>query len=198
MRLSLFIVSLSAALLLAAFLIGVNGDMASAQQGTATVTMSAATGPDGSGSQTGTVNLTANGSQTDVVVKIATSPDGADVEQPAHIHSGTCDNLPSSLLDIKYPLTNVVNGTSTTTVAATLESLHKGVFAVNIHKSGDELGVYVSCGNIPPAAAMVPTTGGPPPASSDSVSAQTFLLIAAGALALLGGSALTFRLRRQR
>ena len=197
MRFSLFILSLSAALLVAALFVGRTADTASAQQGTATVTMSAATGPDGGGSQTGTVALTANGSQTEVVINIAASPDGATVEQPGHIHSGTCDNLPSSLLDVVYPLTNVVNGASTTTVDATLESLHKGVFAVNIHKSGDELGVYVSCGNIPPAAGMVPTTGGPPPASSDSVSAQTYLLIAAGALALLGGGALALRFRRR-
>ena len=196
MRLSLFILSLSAALLVTAFLLGQNADTASAQE-TVTVTMGPATGPDGGGSQTGIAILTANGSQTDVVFKIAASLDGADVEQPAHIHSGTCDNLPSSLLDVKYPLTNVVNGASTTTVDATLESLQTGDFAINIHKSGDELGVYVSCGNIPAAAAAVPSTGGPPPASSDSVSALTYLLIAAGALALLGGSALALRFRQR-
>ena len=197
MRFSLFLLSLSAALLVAALLVGRTADTASAQQGTATVTMSAATGPDGGGSQTGTVTLTANGSQTEVVINIDASPDGATVEQPGHIHSGTCDNLPSSLLAIEYPLTNVVNGASTTTVDATLESLHKGVFAVNIHKSGDELGVYVSCGNIPPALAGVPGTGGPPPAYSDSVSAQVYLLIAAGALALLGGGVLALRFRQR-
>ncbi len=196
MRFSLFILSLAAALLVTAFLVGQNADTASAQE-TVTVTLGAATGPDGGGSQTGTATLTANGSQTDVVINIDASPDGADVEQPGHIHSGTCDSLPGSLGAVEYPLTNVVNGASTTTVDATLESLQTGDFAVNIHKSGDELGVYVSCGNIPAAAAAVPTAGGPPPASSDSVSAQTYLLIVAGALALLGGSALALRFRQR-
>ncbi len=197
MRASHSLFALSAALLAAAFLIGHGSGTAAAQE-TVTVTMSAATGPDGGGSQTGTVTLTASGSQTEVVVNIDASPDGAEVEQPAHIHSGTCDNLPGSLGAVEYPLTNVVNGTSTTTVDASLDSLQTGDFAVNVHKSGTELGVYVSCGNIPAAAAAVPSTGGPPPASDGGVSALSYLLIAAGALALLGGGTLALAFRRNR
>ncbi len=49
MRLSLFILSLSAALLVTAFVVGQNADTASAQE-TVTVTMGPATGPDGGGS----------------------------------------------------------------------------------------------------------------------------------------------------
>ena len=104
MRLSFSILSLSAALLLAAFLIGVNGDTASAQE-TVTVTLGAATGPDGGGSQTGTATLTANGSQTDISVNIQAG-DAADEPQPIHVHEGTCDSLPGSLGAVKFDLTD--------------------------------------------------------------------------------------------
>lgn len=201
MRFGATVLALAAALLVAAFLVGGTGNTASALQETVTVALGPTEGPAGGGDQTGTATLTAAGDQTEVVVSIDPSPEGAEVEQPAHIHAGTCgDNLGA----VEYPLTNVVDGSSTTTVDASLASLQTGDFAINVHKSGEEIGVYVSCGNIPAAAAEepeaangLPSTGGPP--SGNSTQAWSYLLIAAGVLALLGGGTVAaLRLRRQR
>ena len=105
----------------------------------------------GSG-QSGTATLTEAGAQTEVVIDITPGPAG--VAQPVHIHDGSCG---ASLGGVRYPLTNVVDGKSTTTVAAALSSLVTGNFAINVHKSGAEIAVYVACGAIP--ATTLPTTG---------------------------------------
>jgi len=120
--------------------------------------------------------------QTQVVIDIEPGPAG--VEQSAHIHAGSCPNV----AEVVYPLINVVNGTSTTVVNATLASLRTGNFAINVHKSGDEIGVYVACGAIPAAAAPAaqPATGGPPPTDEGGF-AWWYVPVATGALALLGG-----------
>lgn len=194
MRFCLLVLVVSGALLPAAFLVAAESHTAAALQQTVTVTMGAATGPAGGGSQTGTVTLTAMASQTEAVLNIETSADGMEVEQPVHIHAGTCAELGA----IRHSLTNVVDGVSTTTVDTSLDSLLIGKFAINVHKSEPEIGVYVSCGNIPAAAAAVPSAGGAPPASGDGASAWSYLLIAAGSLALLGCSTLALGLRRQR
>jgi hypothetical protein len=103
----------------------------------------------------GTATLTEMGNQTQVVIHVTGEPSGGS--EPAHIHVGTCTNLGA----VKYPLANVVNGTSTTVVNASLPSLMTGNFAINLHKSAAQIQVYVACGDIPrnivPTAA--PTTG---------------------------------------
>ena len=93
--------------------------------------------------QNGTATLTANGDTTMVVVNIS---GGSSTPQPAHIHPGTCANLDPKPV---YPLTSLVNGTSETTVPVSLSALVNGEFAINVHKSGPEASVYVSCGDIP-------------------------------------------------
>jgi plastocyanin len=92
--------------------------------------------------QDGTAILTASGSQTVVVVDIAAGADG--VAHPIHIHSGTCDTLGG----VEYPLESLQGGESTRTVDASLDSLLSGTFAINGHKSGPEVAVYISCGEI--------------------------------------------------
>lgn len=145
MRLVLTMFALAAILVVAVSVLASGHRGASAQEAVA-VTMSATTGPDGGGSQTGTATLTATGNQTEIVVNIDVSPDGSDVEQPTHVHAGTCgDNLGA----VVYSLTSVVDGASTTVIDATLDSLQTGDFSINVHKSGEEIGVYVSCGVIP-------------------------------------------------
>lgn len=68
-----------------------------------------------------------------------------DLMQPAHIHKGTC----AELGDVVYPLTDVKNGSSTTVLQTTLAGLKKQLpLAVNIHKSSQESGVYVSCADV--------------------------------------------------
>lgn len=86
---------------------------------------------------------------------------------PAHIHSGTCDQLGQ----IVYPLSSVsamdIEGTpmaggrqvgqtediypvdvSVTTVKAKLSDLVAGKYAINVHESMDKIQNYIACGNI--------------------------------------------------
>jgi hypothetical protein len=65
--------------------------------------------------------------------------------QPAHIHVGACPT-PGA---VKYPLTNLVAGLSTTTIDATLAELKASLpLALNIHKSAAESSVYTACGDL--------------------------------------------------
>ena len=91
----------------------------------------------------GTVTLTALGQKTRVVVAIANAP--TDVAQPIHIHPGSCAKLDPKP---KYPLTNVLDGLSTTLVDVPLAQLVAGGFAVNVHKSTADISKYVACGDL--------------------------------------------------
>jgi hypothetical protein len=107
--------------------------------------------------ESGTATLTDLGNnQTRVVLSLTGAPSG--VAQPAHIHNGTCATLDPNP---RYPLTNVQNGQSETTVNASLASIMNGNMAINVHKSPQEAAIYVSCGNIPATAAgqVMPGTG---------------------------------------
>jgi Cu/Zn superoxide dismutase len=106
---------------------------------------------NGSG-ETGSVTLTAAGADSTVVsVSLTGAPAAA---QPAHIHPGSCANLNPAP---KYPLGNLVSGKSTTTVPASLASLTAGGFAVNVHKSTDDLKDYVACGDLGKSMMMAPS-----------------------------------------
>jgi Domain of unknown function (DUF4331) len=91
----------------------------------------------------GKATLTAVGDdQTKVVIDVQ----GATGDHPAHIHTGTCDDLNPNPL---FPLENVdANGHSETTVDVGLKELTGGGFAINLHLSAQQIGVYVACGNI--------------------------------------------------
>ncbi len=81
-------------------------------------------------------------------VRVAVKLDGTpqDVPQPTHIHIGNCGHINKAP---EYPLANTVNGASLSTVKGVqLADLLKGTYAINVHKSGTDLGTYVSCGNI--------------------------------------------------
>lgn len=91
----------------------------------------------------GTVTLTAQGDKTRVDVALANAP--TDVPQPAHIHDGPCAKLNPKP---KYPLTNVVDGTSTSLVDVPMAQLTAGTFAVNVHKSTSDIPTYVACGDL--------------------------------------------------
>jgi hypothetical protein len=91
----------------------------------------------------GTVTLTPKSpTETLVVVKIV---GGNAFVQPAHIHPGTCAKLNPAP---KYPLHNVVDGMSSTTIDEPIAMLAKSGFAVNVHKSTTDLPTYVACGNL--------------------------------------------------
>lgn len=95
------------------------------------------------------------------------TPQAGTAPHPAHIHDGTCDNLG----DVVYPLNDVsgeaLSGTpgatpapptegeagdviarSRTEVDVSLDDLLSGEYAVNVHKSAEEIDVYIACGNI--------------------------------------------------
>jgi LPXTG-motif cell wall-anchored protein len=74
--------------------------------------------------------------------------------QPAHIHGGTCAQLSPTP---EFTLASVTNGSSTTTLQTTLQSLAATPHAVHMHKSADELSVYVACADINPSS--LPRTG---------------------------------------
>ena len=86
---------------------------------------------------------------------------------PAHIHSGTCEELG----DVVFPLEDVsgeaLEGTpeaspvpvgesgaseviarSESTVDASLDDILAEEHAVNVHESAENIGVYIACGNI--------------------------------------------------
>jgi Cu/Zn superoxide dismutase len=80
-----------------------------------------------------------------LIVKLRMTPT-PDVDQPAHIHKGTCDKLDPKPT---YPLKMVHAGESETTIPdVTIAMLEKAPFAINVHKSAAEAAIYVSCGNI--------------------------------------------------
>jgi len=91
--------------------------------------------------ESGTATLTPAGDSTKVVLDVK----GGQGTQPTHIHKGTC-----SQLDPKpaFPLSPVVNGKSETTVKAPMKDLTTGGYAINGHKSAQDLKTYVFCGDI--------------------------------------------------
>jgi len=108
---------------------------------------------NGSG-ESGTATLTAEGEKTRVVVDIS---NGTSAPQPAHIHEGSCADLDPTP---KYPLQNVVDGKSTSTVQASLDDLKGQAYAINVHMSESDLMTYVSCGDIGGSGGSTDTGGG--------------------------------------
>lgn len=94
--------------------------------------------------ETGTAVLTEEEEgKTKVTLTIAGAPKG--IAQPAHIHSGACPK-PGAIV---YPLTNVVNGVSETTLDVDTETLMKQLpLAINVHKSASQAAIYVACGDL--------------------------------------------------
>ena len=122
----------------------------------------------------GSAVLTPMGNQTQIVVTVTGEP--AAGSEPMHVHTGQCG---ATLGGVKYPLKNVEGGTSTTTIAASLDSLQTGDFAINAHESAANIKNYIACGNIPAIAATssLPNAGGVPVAAA---------ILVAGALVGMG------------
>jgi plastocyanin len=142
---------------------------------------------DAATAQPGQATLIGMGTSTRVIVQVKAGPRGT--EQPIHIHNGPCDRLGG----VVHSLTNVVNGRSTTDVAAPIATLLNGTFAINLHKSGAEASVYVACGDLTGAApsgtpAATPSgTGSPAGASQQTI--QNFRL---PSFSVAAGSAVTW------
>jgi hypothetical protein len=96
---------------------------------------------NGSG-ESGMATLTQAGD----TLKVKLAIKGGSGDQPAHIHKGTCAKLDPKPA---YPLTTVMDGTSSTTLKdVKLSSLTSGTYAINVHKSTTDLKDYVACGNL--------------------------------------------------
>lgn len=100
--------------------------------------------PQNNSGESGTATLTEEGGKTKVAVSVTGQPAG--VAQPMHIHKGTCDKLDPKPT---YGLPSLVNGKSEATVDVSLADLQKGGYAINGHKSAQEVSTYVYCGAIP-------------------------------------------------
>jgi len=94
----------------------------------------------------GTATLTDLGDGTTRVV-IRVNP--ANPDMLAHIHSAACPGAGPVL----FPLTDVTNGTSTTVVDAPLATVLAQGQSINLHKSPDQVDIYVACGNFATAIA---------------------------------------------
>ena len=98
--------------------------------------------PQSNSGESGTATLTKQGDkQTKVVLDVK----GGSGSQPVHIHKGSCDKLDPKPA---FPLSPLTNGKSETVVNASLDDLEKGGYAINGHKSAQEVKTYVFCGDI--------------------------------------------------
>lgn len=81
-----------------------------------------------------------------LVVAITVTGYETEQPQPAHIHTGACPTVG----EVVYPLENLVDGTSETTLTGvTLEQLESQLpLGINVHKSAEEASVYTSCGDV--------------------------------------------------
>lgn len=151
--------------------------------------------PQNNSGQSGTATLTDLGDGTTKVVLNLT--DLGATPQPVHIHEGTCATLNPKPM---YPLTTMVNGKSETVVKVAMSQLLAQPFAINAHKSAQEVAVYTACGNIVAQAAggggaapNMPRTGG------GGMAGQALLPWALGAgLLLLAFGSGVYALRRNR
>ena len=107
-------------------------------------TVEARLSPQSNSGESGTATLTKQGdTQTKVALSVSGAPAG--VSQPVHIHKGSCAKLDPKPA---FPLSPLVNGKSETVVNVSLDELNKGGYAINGHKSAQEVSTYVFCGDV--------------------------------------------------
>ena len=93
--------------------------------------------------ETGTATFEQIPSGVTIVVSLAGGQNGT---QPVHIHAGTCANLNPVP---KYTLTDIVRGSSTTTISGvTVDDLLKGNYVIDVHESSADIKRYVACAPI--------------------------------------------------
>jgi hypothetical protein len=91
----------------------------------------------------GTATFTADGDRTTVLIEL--EGDESTDPHPAHVHEGTCEQFDAAPT---YPLENVVDGRSETTLDAPIDEVTTGTRIVNVHRSEAAIDEYVSCGAI--------------------------------------------------
>jgi hypothetical protein len=94
--------------------------------------------------ETGTAALADVPGGVTIVITMAGGQNGS---QPVHIHTGTCATLNPVP---KYTLSNIVNGSSTTTISGiTLGALLlDGKYVIDVHESSADTERYVACAAI--------------------------------------------------
>lgn len=142
---------IASSLLAVLFAIGIANHESRAASAPMAPNMAAVTVPitalNGSG-QTGTATLTGTAdNKTQIIIALTGVPSAAD--EPAMLQPGTCPNVnPKQAV----ALNDVVAGTSTTVVTATVMQLQASPFAITIHQS-KTAAQPVACGSIPAPAA---------------------------------------------
>jgi hypothetical protein len=137
---------------------------------------------------TGTMRLINTGSgKTRVEVRVNGAGAGP---QPIHIHDGICNDMNP---EPKIPLTNVVAGSSITDLDVSVAQLTASPHAIYLHRSPQELPVFVACANInsPVQRATIPATG-----EGDSWMVLAPWLVGLGAGLAAAGLALRRAVRR--
>jgi hypothetical protein len=122
------------------------GGSTSSESGTSEQEIEVPLEEENGSAESGTATLTAVGDQTRVVLDIQSrSATPVAPRQPAHIHSGTCDELDPTPA---YGLKDVRAGTSTSTVDVKLDDLIDETVVINVHESAENVERYVACGVI--------------------------------------------------
>jgi Cu/Zn superoxide dismutase len=92
---------------------------------------------------TGTVELSPTSDGTvEVEIELEGSEGGP---HPAHIHRGSCADLDP---EPAFPLEDVVDGRSDTSVDVDIADLTLDEYAVNVHESPENASVYVACTDV--------------------------------------------------
>lgn len=93
--------------------------------------------------ESGTATLKEENGKTTVTINLTGFTEG--IPQPAHIHTGFCPGVEA----VKYPLSNIISGSSVTVLNATLADIRQNLpLAVNVHKSAQEIASYTACGEL--------------------------------------------------
>ena len=93
--------------------------------------------------ETGIATLTEQDGELIVTLAMEGAPAG--IVQPAHIHLNNCADIGGVLHPLEFP----VDGESVTTLPTSLSELAEQMpLSINVHKSGPESSVYVSCGDL--------------------------------------------------
>ena len=90
---------------------------------------------------TATLSPTSDG-QVEVEIELDGSEGGP---HPAHIHQGSCADLDPNPA---FPLEDVVDGRSKTTVEVDVADLSADEYAINVHESPENAANYVACGDV--------------------------------------------------
>ena len=101
-------------------------------------------GQQNNSGQAGNASVVDSKGGVNVAIHIKSEPKGGS--EPAHIHQGSCTKWNPAPWK---PLNPVVNGTSMTHLpGVTVAQIKKGKYAINVHKSANDLKTYVSCGDL--------------------------------------------------